>query len=129
MKKLQILLALAAVIGLVALTIGVSFAHYTGTPFDTTTGSIQDTFDEDWGTRMREYMKARWNGIEDETWFNDMTQYMEEHWNEIQNQEWFNQMREYMEEQGHYHYGYRHYDENYPGPRSSGRGGFGCRGW
>lgn len=129
MKTLKILLALTAVIGLVAVTIGVSFAHYTGTPFDSTTGSIRDTFDEDWWTRMREYMEARWNGIEDETWFSDMRQYMEEHWNEIQNQEWFNQMLEYMEEQGHYHYGYRHYEENYPGLRSSGQRGFGCWGW
>ena len=91
MKTLKIVLALTAVIGLVAVTIGLSFAHYTGIPVDTTTNTVHDTFDENWWTNIREYMEAKWNGIEDEAWFNEMTQYMEEHYNEVQNQEWFNQ--------------------------------------
>ena len=129
MEKLKIALALVAVIGLVAVTVGLSFAHYIGTPFNTTTGSLQDTFDKDWWTEMREHMEARWFGIEDEEWFDDMTQYMEEHYDEFRNQEWFDQMLEYMEDRGYYHYGYGNYNDNYYGPRSSGRRGFGCWGW
>ncbi len=129
MKTLKIAVALTAVIGLVAVTIGLSFAHYTGIPFDSTTSSVQDTFDENWWTNMREYMEARWTGIEDEAWFNEMTQYMEEHYNEVQNQEWFNQMLEYMEDRGYYRYGGSNFDDNYFGSRSSGRRGFGCWGW
>jgi hypothetical protein len=129
LKRLKIVLALAVVIGLVAVTISLSFALYTSTPFDSTTRSIQETFDEDWWTEMIEYMEVRWNGIEDEKWFNEMTQYMEEPWNEIQSQEWFNQMLEYMENRGYYHSGFRNYDDTYYNPRSSGRRGFGCWGW
>jgi hypothetical protein len=145
MKTLKIVLALAAVIGLVTVTVGLSFAHYTGTipfnpttntdtPFDTTPMSVYNTFDQDWWTRMRDYMKARWTGIEDEIWFIEMTQYMEEHYNEVRCQAWFDQMLEYMEDRGYYHYGYRgyadnYYSPNYYGPRSSGRRGFGCWGW
>ena len=77
---------------------------------------------------MQEYMKARWNGIEDEEWFDDMTQYMEEHWSEIQDQEWFDQMLEYMEENGYHPYGYNGFNGEY-GPRSFGPRGFGCWGW
>jgi hypothetical protein len=129
MKTLKIVLALTAVIGLVAVTVGLSFAHYTRTPFDTTIESTQNTFDENWWTNMREYMEARWTGIEDEAWFNEMTQYMEEHYNEVQNQEWFNQMLEYMEDRGYYRYGGNNFNDNYFGSRSSGRRGFGCWGW
>jgi hypothetical protein len=129
MKTLKIVLALTAVIGLVAVTIGLSFAHYTGIPVDTTTNTVHDTFDENWWTNIREYMEAKWNGIEDEAWFNEMTQYMEEHYNEVQNQEWFNQMLEYMEDQGYYRHGGSNFDDNYFGSRNSGRRGFGCWGW
>jgi hypothetical protein len=134
MEKLKIAFALVAVIGLVAVTVGLSFAHYIGTPYDTTTGSLPETFDEDWWTEMRAYMEARWTGIEDEEWFDDLTQYMEEHYNEVRGQAWFDQMFEYMEDRGFYHHGFRGYDDNYYGsnyygPRSSGRRGFGCWGW
>jgi hypothetical protein len=129
MEKLKIALALIAVIGLVVVTVGLSFAHYIGTPFSTTTGSLQDTYDEDWWTEMREHMEARWSGIEDEEWFDDMTQYMEEHYDEVRSQNWFDQMLEYMEDRGYYHYGYTDNNDNYYGPRSSGRRGFGCWGW
>ena len=140
MKTLKIVLALAAVIGLVTVTVGLSFAHYTGTipfnpttntgtPFDPTPRSVQDTFDQDWWTRMREYMEARWTGIEDETWFNEMTQYMEEHYNEVLSQEWFDQMLEYMEDRGYYNYGPSNYANNNYGPNNYGRRGHGCWGW
>ena len=125
MKTPKIVIALTAIIAISTVTIGLSFAHYTNTPFTTRTNSVQDTFNEDWWTRMQDYMQARWNGIEDQTWFNDMTQYMEEHYDEVQNQEWFNQMLEYMEDRGHY-FGTNNIDDTYHGPRSSGRGGFGC---
>jgi len=129
MEKIKIGLALAAVIGLITLTVGLSFAHYTGiAPFDTTTTNVQDTFDEEWWTNMRESMEARWGGIEDEAWFNEMVQYMEEHYNEVQSQEWFNQMLEYMEDRGYYHFDAGNYDANYFGPGNSGRRGFGCWG-
>jgi hypothetical protein len=126
MKTTRIALALIAVIGLSAIIAGLAFAQYTRT-FATATGNIQETFDEDWWTEMREHMQARWYGIEDEEWFNDMNQYMQEHWNEVQNQEWFNQMLEYMQEHGYHSYGYNNY-QDYHGPRSYGRG-FGCWGW
>lgn len=129
MKTLKIAIALTAIIAIFAITIGLSFAHYTNTPFTTTTNSLQEAFDEDWWTRMQDYMQVRWNGIEDQTWFNDMTQYMEDHYNEAQNQEWFNQMLEYMEDRGYYHFYDGNYDDNYFGPRSSSRGGFGCWDW
>lgn len=134
MKNTKIALALVAVIGLVTVTVGLSFAHYIGTPYTTTTGSLQDTFDEDWWTEMRSYMEARWTGIEDQEWFDAMTQYMEEHYNEVRGEGWFDQMLEYMEDRGFYHNGFRGYDDNYDGsnyygPRSSGRRGFGCWGW
>jgi len=128
MKTLKIVLALTAIIAISAVTIGLTFAHYTGNPFTTRTNSVQDTFTEDWWTRMEDYMQTRWNGIEDQTWFNDMTQYMEEHYTEVQNQEWFNDMLEYMEDRG-YNFGNRNYDDTYFGPRSSSRRGFGCWGW
>ncbi len=122
MKTLKIVLALAAVVGFVALTIGVSFAHYTGAPPGTTTGQIHDTVGEDWWIKMREHMEARWYGIEDETWYDEM-----------HDQEWFNEMLEYMEERGYYHHRYNNYDENhyydnYYGYGSYGRRGFGCWG-
>jgi len=128
MKILKIAIALTAIIAISAVTIGLSFAHYANTPFTTRTNSVQDTFDEDWWTRMQDYMQTRWNGIEDQTWFNDMTKYMEEHYSEVQNQEWFDQMLEYMEDRGYY-YDNGNYDDTYYGPRSSGRRGFGCWGW
>ncbi len=128
MKTLKIVIALTAIIAISAVTIGLSFAHYTNTPFTPRTTSVQDTFNEDWWTRMQNYMQTRWNGIEDQTWFNDMTQYMEEHYSEVQNQEWFNQMLEYMKDRGYY-YGNNNIDDTYYGPRSSGRRGFGCWGW
>ena len=134
MKTLKIALALTAIIGLTALTVGLALAHYTNTPYNKT--AIPQA-EENWWTQMREYMEARWNGIEDQEWFSDMTQYMEEHWNEVQNQEWFNQMLQYMQEHGYQPYGYGPYEygpygynnyDSYYGPRSYGRG-FGCRGW
>ena len=128
MKTLKIGLALTAIIVISAVTIGLSFAHYTSNPFTTRTNFIQETFDEDWWTRMEDYMQTRWSGIEAQTWFNDMTQYMEEHYSEVQNQEWFDQMLDYMQEHG-YDYGHMYYDDSYSGPQSSGRRGFGCWGW
>ena len=127
MKTLKIVIALIAIIATSAVTIGLSFAHYASTPF-AATNSFQDTFDEAWWTRMQDYMRARWNGIEDQTWFDEMTQYMEEHYNEVQNQEWFDQMLEYMEDRGYY-YGNGNYDDTYYGSRSFSRRGFGCWGW
>lgn len=120
MKTLKIILALSVVIGLIAVTVGLSFATFTGAPFDYMHGYVQNGINEDWWDEMLEHMEARWTGIEDEAWFDDMTQYMEEHYNEVQNQPWYDEMIEYMEENG-YH--------SYAGPRSSGRGGFGCWGW
>ena len=127
MEKLKIALALVAVIGLVAVTVGLSFAHFVGTPYTTTTGSLQETFDEDWWTEMRAYMEARWTGIEDEEWFDDMTQYMEEHYNEVQSEPWFEEMLEYMEDRGYYVH--RGYGGNFFGSGGFGRRGFGCWGW
>jgi len=141
MKTLKMTLALVAIIALATFTVGLTLAHYTNTP-DNYNNSVIPQADEDWWTQMRQYMEARWRGIEDEEWFNDMAQYMEEHWKEVQNQAWFNQMLEYMQEHsyqpygnqpyghGPYQYGpygYNSYDNHY-GPRSYGRG-FGCRGW
>ncbi len=120
MKNLKIVLAFAAIIGLAAVTIGLAFAHYSGTPFDYMHNYTTETVDGDWWTDMREHMEARWSGIEDETWFMEMTDYMEEHWTEVQNQPWHDEMVEYMEENG-YH--------SYAGSGSFGRGGFGCWGW
>jgi hypothetical protein len=141
MKTLKIALALAAIIGLTTLTIGLALAHFTSTPYAYNNTAVP-VADEDWWNRMQDYMEARWNGIEDEEWFNDMTQYMEEHWNEVQNQEWFNQMLQYMQDHGYHSYGYESYGygpygygpygynnyDSYYGPRSYGRG-FGCMGW
>ena len=133
MKTLKIALALAAILGITTLTIGLTLAHYTHTPYDYMHSAVPEA-DEDWWTEMGEYMEARWEGIEDEEWFDDMAQYMEEYWNEVQNQEWFNQMLEYMEEQGYYRYGYSlhgygDYEDKYYGPGYNGRRGFGCWGW
>ncbi len=134
MKTIKIAIAFTAIIAIVAVTIGLTFAQQTNTPYANTQNQAQDNIDQDWWVRMRNYMKARWNGIEDEEWFNDMNQYMEEHWNEVQNQEWFNQMLEYMQEHGYYHnygygnYGYRDYGDNYYGPRGYGGRGCGCIG-
>jgi len=47
--------------------------NYIGTSCDTTSGSLQETFDSDWWTEMTAYMEARWGGIEDKEWFEDMT--------------------------------------------------------
>ena len=129
MKNTKIAIALVAVVGLVAVTVGLAFAHYFGAPYAPITGSSQENFDEDWWTEMREHMEARWSGIEDEEWFDDMIQYMEEHWNEVQNQPWFDEMIEYMEDRGYYHYGYGGDYGNYFGPGGFGRRGFGCWGW
>jgi hypothetical protein len=140
MKTLKIALALAAIIGLTTLTIGLALAHYTDAPYAYNDTAAVPQADEDWWSQMQEYMKARWNGIENQTWFDDMNQYMEEHWNEVQNQTWFNPMIEYMQEHGYepycyepYGYGaygyqpFSGYDGYYYGP-GYGRG-FGCRGW
>jgi len=123
MKTLKIVLALAAVIGIVTLTVGLTLAHYNNAPYDYTNSAEN----EGWWAQMREYMNARWTGIEHEEWFDDMDEYMEEHWNEVQNQEWFNHMLEYMEEQGYDHYRYRNYEDNYYGLK--GYSGRGCWGW
>ena len=128
MKNIKIALALLAVIGLVAITIGLGFAHYFGTPYDSTAG-LSESFDEDWWTEMREHMEARWSGVEDEEWFDDMTQYMEEHWNDLQSQDWFEEMLHYMEDRGYYHYGPRGYGGSYFGSGGFSGRGFGCRGW
>lgn len=129
MEKTKIILAVVAVTGLVALTVGLSFAHFIGTPTTTPSGSLQETFEDDWWTEMRAYMQARWSGVEDEEWFNEMIQYMEDHHIEIQNQPWFEDMIEYMEERGYYQNGYRGYNGGYFGPRRYDRRGFGCWGW
>jgi len=128
MKTLKIVIALAAVIGLATLTVGISLAHYTNTFYDSNRSYATEADTETWWTQMREYMEARWNGIEDEEWYDSMIQYMEEHWNEVRNQEWFTPMLEYMEEHGYRPYGYGSYVDNYYGPRNYGRG-FGCGGW
>lgn len=135
MKTLKIALAFTAIIAIVAVTIGLAFAQLASKPYITAQDQAQDSVDQDWWVRMRSYMKARWNGIEDEEWFEDMNQYMEEHWNEVQNQEWFSQMLEYMQEHGYYNnygysnYGYGDYGYNYFGLRGCGGRGFGCGGW
>lgn len=147
MKTLKIALALAAIIGLTTLTVGLALANFTNTPNNYNNTTVPRVND-DWWTQMREYMEARWNGIEDQEWFDDMAQYMETHWNEVQNQTWFNQMLQYMQEHGYepycygpygygpygyqpygdQPYGYNGYDSYYYGPRGYGRG-FGCMGW
>jgi hypothetical protein len=134
MQTLKIALALAAIIGLTTLTVGLALAHYTNTPYNNTV----PVADEDWWTQMQEYMESRWSGIEDQEWFDDMNQYMQERWTEVQNQTWFNQMLQYMQDHGYQPYcyepygyepyGYSNYEDNYYGPRGYGRG-FGCRGW
>ena len=134
---MKIASALVAIIALTTLTVGLTLAHYTNTPYNYNNTAVPQA-GEDWWTQMREYMKARWNGIEDQEWFDDMAQYMEEHWNEVQNQAWFYPMIELMQEHGyqpynyepywHGPYGYNRYDSYYYGSRSYGRG-FGCRGW
>jgi hypothetical protein len=143
MKTLKIALALVAVIGLTTLTVGLAVAHFTNTPYNYNNTAIPQAQTGDWWNQMREYMEARWTGIEDEEWYNDMVQYMEEHWNEVQNQTWFNQMLQYMQEHGYQPYGYQPYgyqpygyqpygyngyDNYYYGSRGYGRG-FGCMGW
>jgi hypothetical protein len=132
MKTLKIALALAAVIGLVTITVGLSFAIFTGTPLDYGRIYVQDGFDEDWWDEMREYMEARYRGIEDEAWFDDMFEYAQKHWDEVQGQEWFDDMIEYIDENDRYNYPHGRYDDNYYGPR--GYGGYyygprGCMGW
>ena len=126
MKTLKIALVLTAIVGLTALTVGLALAHYANTPYNYNNTATPQA-EENWWNQMREYMEARWQGIEDQEWFNDMTQYMEEHWNEVQNQEWFNQMLQYMEEHGYHPYGFENFEGTY-GPRGYGRG-FGCWGW
>jgi hypothetical protein len=133
MKTLKIALALAAVIGLATFTAGLALAHFTNTPYNYNTTAVPEAQTGDWWTQMREYMEARWTGIEDEEWFDDMAQYMQEHWNEVQNQTWFKQMLQYMQEHSYQPYGYQHYGYNgygnyYYGSRGYGRG-FGCMGW
>jgi len=143
MKTLKIALALAAVIGLATLTVGLALAHFTNTPYNYNNTAVPEAQTNDWWNQMRKYMEARWTGIEDQEWYNDMVQYIEEHWNEVQNQAWFNQMLQYMQEHGYepYRYGsygygsygygpygYNNYDSYYYGPRGYGRG-FGCMGW
>jgi hypothetical protein len=122
MKTLKIVLALAAVIGLVTITVGLSFAHYNGTTFDYMHDYVQDGVDEDWWVEMREHMEARWSGIEDEAWFDDMLEHMEEHEAEIQNQEWYNEMIDYMEDQGHSDL----HDHDYDGHMGFSHRGFVC---
>ena len=112
-----------------AITIGVTFGHYTATPYGSGSGPLEESFEEDWWPRMREHIKARWEGIEDETRYDEMIQHMKEQWNEIQSQDWFNEMLEYMEEHGCYHHGYRQYEEYHPGFISRNQRGYGCRGW
>ena len=129
MEKTKIAIVFVAVIGVFTLTVGLAFAHYFRTPYNPSTGSYQESIDEEWWTEMREHMENRWSDIENEKWFNEMVQYMEEHWDEVQNQPWFEEMIEYMEERGYYHYGYREDDGNYFGSRPYGRRGFGCWGW
>lgn len=130
MKTAKIAIALTVLVGLIAITIGFSFAHYNDLPFVNTRSAVPTGVDEDWWTTMRDYMKARWNGIEDEEWFDEMTQYMEEHWNEVQNQEWFDEMLEYMQQHNYrYNYRYGEYSENFYGPRGYGGRGRGCMGW
>lgn len=127
---MKIALAFAAITAIVAVAIGLTFAQYTNKPYAITQNQAQDSINQDWWVRMRNYMEAKWVGIEDEEWFDNMNQYMEEHWNEVQNQEWFNQMLEYMQEHSHYHnYGYGDNGYYYVGPRGYGGRGFGCRGW
>lgn len=128
MNTTKIALALVAVVGLSTIIVGLTFAHYTSTnPFAPATGYVSEDLNEDWWTKMREYMETRWRSIEDEEWYDDMVNYMEEHWDEVQTQEWFNQMLEYMEQQGYSRYSYRNYEGNYYGPRYFGRRG--CWGW
>lgn len=127
MKNIKIAIALVAVVGLVAVTVGLAFAHYFGGPYYLSTVSLQEGFDEDWWTEMREHMEARWSGLEDEEWFDEMTQYMEEHYNEVQSEPWFEEMLEYMEDRGYY--GHAGYGVNFFGSGGFGRRGFGCWGW
>jgi len=129
MKTYKIALALAALIGVVTLTVGLTLAYYVNTPYAYSNSYVSEAEREDWWNEMREYMEARWNGIKDEEWFDDMTQYMEEHWSEVQDQEWFDQMLEHMEENGYHPYGYNGFNGEYYGPRSFGPRGFGCWGW
>ena len=72
MQTLKIALALTAVIGLATLTVGLALAHFTYTPYNYNNTAVPETQTGDWWTQMREYMEARWNGIEDEEWFDDM---------------------------------------------------------
>jgi hypothetical protein len=142
-KTLKIVLALAAVIGLTTFTVGLALANFTSTPYSYNNTAVPEAQTNDWWNQMREYMEAKWTGIEDEEWYDDMVQYMEVHWNEVQNQAWFNQMLQYMQEHGYdpycygpygygphgYEpYGYNNFDSCYYGPRGYGRG-FGCMGW
>lgn len=121
MKTLKIALALTAIISLIAVTAGLSLAHYNNTPFYPMHDYTSETFDENWWTEMREHMQEHWTGIENEEWFDDMTQYIEEHWNEVQSQPWFDEMLEYMEEHSHYGFGHRGF-----GHMGYGVRGFGC---
>jgi hypothetical protein len=134
MKTLKIALALVAVIGLVAITVGVSFALFTGTPVDYGRIYVQNGLDEDWWVEMRDYMETRYRGIEDEPWFDDMFEYARGHWDEVQGQEWFDEMIDYIDENTRNNSRFRGYDEGYFGPERyggyySGRRGFGCMGW
>ena len=64
MKTIKIAIAFTAIIAIVAVTIGLTFAQQTNTPYANTQNQAQDNIDQDWWVRMRNYMKARWNGIE-----------------------------------------------------------------
>ena len=118
MEKTKIALVLIAVVALVTVTIGFTFAqnlsgfgHFGGMM-----GYTSYAEGEDWWTEMREHMSEDWADIEDEKWFDDMTTYMDEHIADLGSQEWYDSMVEYMEEYGHYGYGHMGF----------GYRGFGC---
>jgi hypothetical protein len=107
-KTLKIALALIAIIGLITFTVSLTLANYANTPYNYNNTAVPQA-DADWWNLMQNYMRARWNGIEDQEWFDDMNRYMQEHWNEVQNQSWFNPMLQYMQEHGHQPYCYEPY--------------------
>ena len=98
MKKTKIARGLLASVGLVGLTAGLALSHYFKEPHNPITGSLNESFDEDWWTEIRERIEANWSGVEDEQWFEEIL--------------------EYMEDRGYYNSGYRGYNSNYYGDRS-----------
>ena len=103
MEKTKIIIVLTAIIALVTVTIGFTFAQNIGGNhfFGGMMGHNNYSEGEDWWTNMREHMGEEWTGIEDEEWFDDMTTYMEEHIADLESQEWYDSMVEYMEEHGY----------------------------